>query len=392
MYNCMANPRPCTGCGACKAVCPAGAVRLVLNQEGFWEAQADEAKCIRCQKCISVCPKFTEHFPAAPLFDALPLYAVCSKNPAEQATSSSGGAGAEIIAWAFANGYKAAGVVYNYQRQCAETVIAENPQEAACFKGSKYLQSECAGAFEQILKRKDKLVVFGSPCQIAALHLAASLTGRRKDLILVDFFCHGVPSYFLWKSFLRSFPQKIQQLRFRHKQKGWHCYTMEINGAILPQEKNPFYTLFFSDLLLGAQCYDCESRRSFAFADIRLGDFWASAFDMREDGVSAFCAITPKGQNVFDSLKDKLHILPVTQIHHLCRRNQQAFAQAKPLPAARRKMLAMLAGPEGLKRTLQYYKATRPWKKRMADFVKRISPHGIKRILRKRDHQIMEKS
>jgi len=44
----------CTNCGACTAVCPAGA--LVIEDRGLMEVQFIEEKCIACSLCIPACP------------------------------------------------------------------------------------------------------------------------------------------------------------------------------------------------------------------------------------------------------------------------------------------------------------------------------------------------
>ena len=46
----------CYGCGACCNVCPAGAIDMKENKEGFLEPFIDEEKCISCEKCKKVCP------------------------------------------------------------------------------------------------------------------------------------------------------------------------------------------------------------------------------------------------------------------------------------------------------------------------------------------------
>ncbi len=391
MADCVSNPQFCVGCGACEAVCPKKAVRLALNEDGFITAQLDKTKCIQCGKCLQVCPKFAEQLGVSPHFEDIPLYAVSSQDRLEQETSASGGAAAEITKWAFANGYIVAGTVYDYQHQQAKTMIAENYEQARAFKGSKYLQSDFSHVFDDILKRKEKMVVFGTPCQIAALHLAAKITGRRKDLVLVDFFCHGIPSYLLWNAFLQSLPQTVRQIRFRHKKYGWHAYTMEINGQILPQRKNPFYTLFFSDCFLGPQCYACPSRQSFACADIRLGDFWGSQFDLREDGVSAFCAITAKGQEVFEALKGGLRIYPFAAAHELCRKSQQAFGP-KAVPWQREHLMSCLKNGESIARVQQAYAASLPFQKRIAACVKKYLPSRVRNLLRFWCHKKTERT
>jgi len=42
----------CTGCGACTAVCPTGAISLDGGT-----ARIDQSRCIGCQACARACPK-----------------------------------------------------------------------------------------------------------------------------------------------------------------------------------------------------------------------------------------------------------------------------------------------------------------------------------------------
>ena len=46
----------CCGCTACYATCPAGAIAMVSDEEGFDYPKIDEEKCIRCYRCAGVCP------------------------------------------------------------------------------------------------------------------------------------------------------------------------------------------------------------------------------------------------------------------------------------------------------------------------------------------------
>ena len=49
----------CTGCTACKAVCPKNALILIKDDEGFQIPRIDSSKCIDCGRCISVCQAYT---------------------------------------------------------------------------------------------------------------------------------------------------------------------------------------------------------------------------------------------------------------------------------------------------------------------------------------------
>ena len=46
----------CCGCTACFAICPKAAIRMIEDNEGFDYPQINEELCIRCYKCINVCP------------------------------------------------------------------------------------------------------------------------------------------------------------------------------------------------------------------------------------------------------------------------------------------------------------------------------------------------
>ncbi|MGN0556749.1 MAG: 4Fe-4S dicluster domain-containing protein [Acutalibacteraceae bacterium] len=46
----------CTGCGACFAVCPVGAVKMLPDEEGFYYPAVDLGLCVGCLKCDGACP------------------------------------------------------------------------------------------------------------------------------------------------------------------------------------------------------------------------------------------------------------------------------------------------------------------------------------------------
>lgn len=52
----LCNPKEsCCGCSACYVICPANAINMIPDDEGFLYPNIDTDKCVRCNRCISVC-------------------------------------------------------------------------------------------------------------------------------------------------------------------------------------------------------------------------------------------------------------------------------------------------------------------------------------------------
>ena len=46
----------CCGCTACYSICPREAIRMVEDDEGFQYPVIDKVRCIKCLRCVNVCP------------------------------------------------------------------------------------------------------------------------------------------------------------------------------------------------------------------------------------------------------------------------------------------------------------------------------------------------
>lgn len=46
----------CCGCGACASICSTGAIVMAVGERGFLYPLLDDQHCIRCKRCIKVCP------------------------------------------------------------------------------------------------------------------------------------------------------------------------------------------------------------------------------------------------------------------------------------------------------------------------------------------------
>lgn len=45
----------CCGCSACYAICPAAAITMTPDEEGFLYPSVNADRCVRCYKCLTVC-------------------------------------------------------------------------------------------------------------------------------------------------------------------------------------------------------------------------------------------------------------------------------------------------------------------------------------------------
>lgn len=316
-----ANIKDCYGCGVCVAACAHKALGLRLDKRGFYSPyMQDKAACSHCGLCLNVCSYKDKDL--ARKNEVLEWNAMWSMNPKNRMMSSSGGVAYEIALKALEMGYEVVGVRYNTDKHMAEHVICTKPEEIDALRGSKYIQSYTVDAFEQ-LDRKKKYLVVGAPCQIDSLRRWVEMRKISDNFIFVDFFCHGVPSYWVWKKYVKeNFAKKeIERIDFRSKQNyttneawPWHASFVVTSHDIRKHISQPninkrdwFYHYFLEDLSLGKACYEhCKFKMYKSTADIRIGDAWGSAYEKDEKGVSAVLAFTKKGKDLLTLCADRL--------------------------------------------------------------------------------------
>lgn len=304
----------CYGCGVCHAVCAAKAISMTTSDDGFRKPIVDEEKCTGCGLCMKVCA-----FNDKALLDAgqtVRGYAAYSNDEAVRYACSSGGVGFELARLALSKGYKVCAVRYNTAKQCAEHYIAESVQELEQSRGSKYIQSHTEEAFS-CFKRDEKYLVIGSPCQIDSLRRYTRLRKMEQNFILVDFFCHGVPSDLLWKKYLREYGlPSPDEVKWRDKRTGWHdSWNMifrkdQRETTSLMSKGDLFYKFFLGNRCLGKACYDdCKYKNTNSAADIRIGDLWGTKYQNDDKGVSGVLTFTKKGEELLSRL-DSCMVIP----------------------------------------------------------------------------------
>jgi coenzyme F420-reducing hydrogenase beta subunit len=313
----------CYGCGVCSVVCPVNIIDITRNDKGFYQPSIiNIEKCLNCGKCLKNC-SFTDREKTTLKEHNDKYYAVWSKDQQLRQQSSSGGVSASIITVFIAKGYEVLAVKYDSQTQRAVHYVINGTKDIPMSLGSKYIQSYTTDGFKTLLNKDRKYIVFGTPCQIASLRKMVEQSKRGEDFILIDFFCHGVPSYNLFDKYLSEISQKIgspNDVIFRDKSNGgWHnSWNMIVYGQNKKwhkslKEKDLFYKFFLSNRCLNECCYsDCIFKKSFSCADIRVGDLWGSKYETNEQGVSGVITLTDKGDNIIDSLSSVCTIVEET--------------------------------------------------------------------------------
>lgn len=332
--NNISQMHDCYGCGVCATVCAKRIIEIKLNDKGFYEPYiTDSDKCTNCGLCLEVCA-FAHKELANNNSEPIKSYAAWSKEYAVQRKCSSGGVGYELGRTLLRQGYEVCGVRYNVDNNRAEHYIASTPEELIPAIGSKYIQSYTVDGFRAI-DRKKKYLVTGTPCQIDSFRRYIRKFKVEDNFVLMDFFCHSVPSMLAWKQYLHIVEQttgKVNYVSWRNKRTGWHdSWAMGIDGENTAEKVNwhdsynllirgkktylysrlsqgdIFYNLFLGDFCCNKACQkDCKYKYNRSSADIRIGDLWGKTYCKNEDGVSALVAFTDKGGNIIHQLNCNL--------------------------------------------------------------------------------------
>lgn len=314
----------CYGCGSCAIVCGKNIISIALSRDGFYVPQIrDIGKCTDCGLCVEVCSYMHDDIALGEV-SPRSCYAAWSREYAVRRKCSSGGVGFELGRTLIGQGFKVCGVRYNVDAARAEHYIATTIEELIPSIGSKYIQSYTMDGFKAI-NRKEKYLVTGTPCQIDSFRRYIQKFRCEDNFVLMDFFCHGVPSMLMWKKYVDFVEKKIGKITYaswRNKFTGWHdSWTMAMDGAekgettnwsesydFLMKEKRGsynsrytqgdlFYAFFLGNGCLGRACYDkCKYKKATSSADIRIGDCWGKFYQNDDDGVSSVIVFTEKGE------------------------------------------------------------------------------------------------
>lgn len=307
----------CCGCTACANICTHKAITMVPDELGFVYPKINNDLCVDCGLCVEVC-QFKEDYRYANGPENITVLAVRCRDIKELAFSQSGGMFYALSEKILDDG----GVVYGagYAEHCR--VIhkrAVTKQERDDLRKSKYVQSDMQDVFIQVredLKAGKQVLFSGTPCQVSGLK--SFVSSRLHPLLFtVDLVCHGVPSPFVWRDYLKYMEKRLGEeilvSNFRDKSFGWSSHIETLKTANYKISKRIFSSVFYAHIVLRDSCFHCPYTNLKRVSDITIGDFWGWTDKHIEfadnKGISLVLINSVKGKKLFDSIQDNLYII-----------------------------------------------------------------------------------
>lgn len=314
--NITINNKKCSGCFACKDICPSNAIELEQAEDGFIYPSIDDTKCINCGLCLSTCPSFSSQNIETSSFKTYYFKSVDK----EVKDSTSGG----FFYEAAKNIINQNGVIYGSAlvELKAKHIRVTSLDEIKQMQGSKYIQSDTANIYQQVAQDllKGSLVLFsGTPCQCNALKLFLGIRnisfGKLYNIAIA---CHGVPSQFSFDAYIKNYIERIysKQVKhyyFRNKSAGSNNIKVIFSDGsdlAMNRKDDPYNILFANNTSLRNSCVHCEAKHNIS-ADILMADFWGIEHidtSIEKPG-SLILSFTNKGDELLKAYFGKNNIL-----------------------------------------------------------------------------------
>ena len=321
----LENKVDCCGCNACGDICGKNAITFKTDNEGFWYPEVDMDKCVDCGLCEKVCPIINIKELKKNDIPQSICYAAEHKNLEVVFDSTSGGLFSALADIMYKSGGYVGGAIFN-EDFSVKQYISNNKEDLPRLRSSKYLQSHFDGFYKQvrdILKAGERVLVCGSPCQMAAMR--SFLRKEYENLIIVDYICRGINSPKVWRKYLDSYEERygspVVYAKAKSKEYGWRNLTQKV---ILADGRHMYETKDQSNFTKGylktgvycrPSCYECKFKGYPRIADITLADFWGiEKIDKTLEknlGTSLVMVNSRKGEEYFETVKKRINCISV---------------------------------------------------------------------------------
>lgn len=330
--------RLCTGCEACRNICPHNAIEMIADQEGFLYPVIDQETCVNCGLCEKTCPVLHTVYKNS---DTPASYAMMASDE-ERAESSSGALVPMVAKWIFRHNGVVFGAAWT-KNWGVHQIAVEREEDLVLIRGSKYVQGRAEYSYQEAKKyiASGRWVLYtGLPCQIAGLY--AFLGNEHPgNLITIEVLCHGAPSHKVFIHYLEeNFDvSNMKEFKLRDKKEfGWSVSSTAYmkNGNILRTsvDHNSFFSAFNPVMIQRPSCAQCPMSRLPRQGDITAADFWGVERYRREfndgKGTSAVLVNSTQGEKILQEIKSEFKLwepVPLEYVTHINKTVLRPFSQ-----------------------------------------------------------------
>jgi coenzyme F420 hydrogenase subunit beta len=274
----------CTGCGACKIMCPANSIKMIFNNAGYLLANIDESKCVRCGLCCEVCPSNINNkiiFEGEDIFcgESKGCFIGYATDTNIRQVSQSGGIVTALLCYLLDKKIIDAAIVNNFDEELCRPrpKAAITRDEIIQSAGSYYSQSSVV---EVIIENSDKkIAAVALGCHTESLNLIArKYPNFQLPSYTIGLICAGQNSGYMIDDLLNQMgcnkkSEKLYGFRFRDKKYGgWPGNVSAIsNRGTYSINKNKRHDL--KEIYELHRCIACYDQMNI-FSDIVCGDPW----------------------------------------------------------------------------------------------------------------------
>ena len=311
----------CTGCGACVDICNHNAISWMEDSEGFKYPSVNADICTDCGSCNRVCPIIQNGVTNKYNSKTPKTYAAYIKDHDVHFQSTTGGLYSALADEMLTRGGYIGGAVWTDDFG-VKSLVSNRPEDLLRIRGSKYFQSDATGMYRQIkelLRKGEKVLVCGTPCQIAGLH---NFVGNKdENLITIDFICCSINSPKVFRKYKESLERRYggKMISYHPKNKeygGWHNFAFKAefdNGKVYAANRTEddfTYCFIGSHVAARPACYECKFKGFPRYSDITIADFWGiENCDSEMDnpiGTSLVLLNSKKGEEYYQTIRTKL--------------------------------------------------------------------------------------
>ncbi len=298
----------CIGCFVCENVCSNGAIKMILDGEGYYRATSDASLCKSCNRCLEVCPQITLPLVGTGSPDCYAVKVISGmliENSVESPVSM-------FAKWMLSRGGHVCATVLDDNSDFV--YLLSNDEDIVKSMGNfKCICREMRGIYgiiDEKLKAGEYVLFVGCPCHVAALR---NYVGENDHLYALDLSCGGQPSKTAYRDYLlESFGSlAMTDLLFDNGGLfGGLLVAKSADDKVMVSPNDIYITAYERRLITDVNCSDCQ------FASVpRQGDLTVGC--LRDEGrlvryedsrgdLDVVMVNTSKGEEMFTGVRDEL--------------------------------------------------------------------------------------